>query len=76
MKYLPLDVWGLKISYLSLNDLIEFSCLCKDFYRMSRNDSFHVKKLNESKRIFKDKLDVASAIQIFVENFTLLCLED
>ena len=32
--YIPIEVWGLIISYLPLNDLIELSGVCKDFYRL------------------------------------------
>ena len=61
MNYLPIEVWGLIIYYLPLNDVIEFSCVRKDLYRVSRNNSFYMKKLKESNRIFQDKSDVVSA---------------
>ena len=60
MNYLPIEVWGLIISCLPLNDVTEFSCVCKDFYRVSRNNGFYLKKLKESKRIFQDKSDIVS----------------
>ena len=28
----PIEVWGLMFSFLPLNDVIEVSALCKDFY--------------------------------------------
>ena len=34
------EVWALILSYLELNDLIEVSCVCKDFHRLSRINSF------------------------------------
>ena len=32
---IPTEVWGGIISYLELNDLIEMSCVSKDFCRLS-----------------------------------------
>ena len=71
MNYLPIEVWGLIISYLPLNDVIEFSCVCKDFYCMSRNNSFQLKKLKESKRIFQYKSDVVPAYPDLCREFYL-----
>ena len=65
MNYLPIEVWGLIISYLLLNDVIELSRVCKDFYRVSRNNSFYMKKLKESNRIF----------QTIVSAYSNLCKE-
>ena len=65
MNYLPIEVWGLIISYLPLNDVIELSRVCKDFYRVSRNNSFYMKKLKESNRIF----------QTIVSAYSNLCKE-
>ena len=31
---LPIEVWKLIFTYLRLNDLIEISCVCKDFYQL------------------------------------------
>ena len=58
-------------SYLPLNDVIEFSCVCKDFCCVSRNNSFYLKKLKESKRIFQDKSDIVSAYSNFCREFHL-----
>ena len=43
---IPIEVWALILSHLELNNLIEVSCICKDFYCLSRINSFYVKKLN------------------------------
>ena len=71
MNYLPIEEWGLIISYLPLNDVTEFSCACKDFYRVSRNNSFYLKKLQELKRIFQDKSDIVSTCSHLCGNFYL-----
>ena len=76
MNYLPIEEWGLIISYLPLNDVTEFSCACKDFYRVSRNNSFYLKKLQELKRIFQDKSELSLPVRISVETFTLPSLGD
>ena len=52
---LPIEVWKLIFTYLRLNDLVEISCECKEFYQLCAENHFYVKKLNESKKIFKDK---------------------
>ena len=62
---------GLIVSYLPLNDVIEFSCVCKDFYRVSRNNSFYMKKLKESNRMFQDKSDVLYAYSHLCKEFCL-----
>ena len=49
-----------------LNDLIKVSGVSKDFYLLSRTSSFYVKKLNESKKIFRDRSWIVS-------NFLYLC---
>ena len=59
------------VCYLQLNDIIEFSCACKDFYRVSRNNSSYLKKLKELERIFKDKSDAVSAYSNFCREFYL-----
>ena len=72
MNYLPIEVWGLIISYLPLNDVIEFSCVCKNFYRVLRNNSFYyLKKLKESKRIFQDKSNIVSTYSYLCREFYL-----
>ena len=71
MNYLPIEVWRLIISYLALNDVIQFSCVCKKFYRVSRYNSFYLKKLKESRRIFQDKSDVVFAYSKLCKEFYL-----
>ena len=71
MNYLPIEVWGLIITYLHLNDVIEFSCVCKEFYRLSKNNSFCVRKLKESKKIFHDTSNIVSAYSNFCKEFYL-----
>ena len=51
---IPIEVWALILSYLESNDLIEVSCVCKDFYRLPRIN-IYVKKLNESRQIFGNR---------------------
>ena len=48
-------------SYFLLIDVIELSCVCKDFYCLSRTNAFYVRTLKESSGIFQDKSDVVSA---------------
>ena len=71
MNYLPIEVWELIISYLQLNNVIKFSCVCKDFYHLSRANSFYMKKLKEPNRIFQDKSDVVSAYSNLCKEFYL-----
>ena len=52
---IPVEVWTLIFTYLRLNDLIEISCVCKEFYYLSEKNRFYVKRLQESKRIFKGR---------------------
>ena len=44
---LPIEVWRHIFTYLKLNDLIEISCVCKDFYQLCANNRFYVKKFNQ-----------------------------
>ena len=71
MNYLPVEIWRLIISYLALNDVIQFSCVCKEFYCVSRYNSFYLKKLKESRRIFQDKSDVVFAYSKLCKEFYL-----
>lgn len=66
---IPTEVWGGIISYLELNDLIEMSCVSKDFYRLSLNNCFHVKKLTESKSIFTDRSWILCTYSHFCDVF-------
>ena len=65
----PIEVWGLISSYLSLNNLIEFSFVCNEFYRLSTSDSFYMKRLNESRKIFRDKSSVVSNYLYICDTF-------
>ena len=67
--FIPIEMWGLIIRYLPLNDIIEVSCICKDFYCLSRSNSFFVNKLSESRKIFKNKSWISSASSMFCETF-------
>ena len=62
-------LWTFMFSYLPLNDMIEASCVWKDFYRLSRIDSFFMKKLTVSRKIFKDTLWIASCYTLFCDTF-------
>ena len=44
---LPIEVWRHIFTYLKLNDLIEISCVCKDFYQLCAKNCFYVKKFNQ-----------------------------
>ena len=52
---LPIKVWAIIFKYLRLIDLVEISCVCKTFYRICEKNQYYVKKLRESKDIFKDR---------------------
>ena len=52
---LLIEVCTLIFMYLRLNDLIEISYVCKEFYQICEINHFHVNKLQESMRIFKDR---------------------
>ena len=60
---------GTLLSCLELNDLIEVSCVCKDFYRLSRINSFYVKKLNESRQMFRNRSWIFSSFSSFCDIF-------
>ena len=47
----PAEVWSLIISYLQLNDMIEVSRVCKDFYCLIRKVKFFMRKFSESHKI-------------------------
>ena len=54
---LPLEVLVIIFSYLTPNDIMEASAVCKLFYHASRKNKLFVKKLDDSKKLFKvDKL--------------------
>ena len=52
---LPIQVWAVIFKYLRLIDLVEVSCVCKTFYHLCEKNKYYVKKLRESKDIFKDR---------------------
>ena len=49
---LPAEGWALILSYLSYNDLIETSAVCKCFYHLPRKNSGFVKKAIDSRAVF------------------------
>ena len=49
---LPLEVWALILPYLSYNDLIKASAVCKCLYDLSRENSGFIKKLTDSRALF------------------------
>ena len=73
---IPTEVWGLIISHLPLNDLIQVSCVYRDFYRLSRTNSFYVKKLDETKKILGTDHGLFLPIETCMKRFTLLCSEN
>ena len=54
---LSFEVLVIIFSYLTPNDIMEVSAVCKLFYHVSRKNKLFVKKLNDSRELFKcDKL--------------------
>ena len=54
---LQFEVLVIIFSYLTPNDIMEVSVACKLFYHVSRKIKLFVKKLNDSRELFKcDKL--------------------
>ena len=66
---LPIGVWRHIFTYLTLNDLIEISCVCNDFYHLCANNRFYVKKINQSKRIFRERSWLPCRYKQLCENF-------
>lgn len=66
---LPIEVWKLIFTYLRLNDLVEISWECKEFYQLCAENHFYVKKLKESKKIFKDKSQLLCLYKQLCEDF-------
>ena len=52
---LPIEVCAVIFKYLRLIDLVEVSCVFKTFYHLCKKNKYYVKKLRESKNIFKDR---------------------
>ena len=52
---LPIKIWAIIFKYLRLINLVEISRICKTFYRICEKNQYYVKKLRESKDIFKDR---------------------
>ena len=68
--HLPIEVCRYVFTYLTLNDLIEISCLCKDFHHLFADSRLYVKKLNQWKRISKDRSWLFCHFQQLCENFS------
>ena len=53
------EIWAMILSYVyvyvSLNDLMELSCVCKMFYGLVRKGKFYQEKNDHSWKIFKNK---------------------
>ena len=64
---LPIEVWALIFTYLRLIDLVEISCVCKTFYCICKKNI--VKKLRESKDIFKDRPWLIETYKQLLERF-------
>lgn len=52
----PIEVWGLMFSFLPLNDVIEVSALCKDFYCETKKKI--IKKLSYTRRLYRSERTV------------------
>ena len=66
---LPVEVWTTIFIYLRLNDLVKIWCVCKEFHYICEKKQFYVKKLRESKRIFKDRDWILSHYKQLFERF-------
>ena len=66
---IPIEVWAIIFSYLRLNDLIEISSVCKTFYCLCQKNYFYVKKLHESRDIFKDRSWLFQSYRKLLERF-------
>ena len=53
----PIEVWGLIFSFLPLNDVIEVSALCKDFYCETKKKKI-IKKLSYTRRLYRNERTV------------------
>ena len=51
---LLIEVWVIMFSYLTPNDIIEASAVCKVFYHVSRKNKLFVKKLHDSRKLYND----------------------
>ena len=72
---LPIGVWRHIFTYLTLNDLIEISCVCNDFYHLCANNRFYVKKINQREYLEKDPgflVAINSYVKIFISLFRKL----
>ena len=76
---LPPDVLVIILLYLTPNDVIESSAVCKLFYRLSRTNKLFVKKLSDSKKLYNNR----KSIYCYYENVFLTfsnqlfqCLKD
>ena len=52
----PFEVLVTVFSYLRLNDMIEVSAVCKKNYFFIRKNKFFIGKLEESRKLLKDKI--------------------
>ena len=51
---LPPEVLVIIFSYLTPNDVIEASAVCKLFYQLSRTNKLFVKKFSDSEKLYKN----------------------
>ena len=66
---LPIEVSAIIFEYLRLIDLVEISCFCKTFYHICKKNQYYVKKLRESKDIFKDRSWLIETYKELLERF-------
>ena len=66
---LPIKVWAIILKYLRLINLVEISCVSKTFYRICEKNQYYVKKLRESKDIFKDRSWLIETYEKLLERF-------
>lgn len=52
----PFEVLVTVFSYLRLNDMIEVSAVCKKIYFFIRKNKFFIGKLEEPRKLLKDKI--------------------
>lgn len=63
------EVWAMIFYYLRFIDLIEASAVCKRFYHLIHRMPYYVKKLDESKKLFKSRDFLLEAYENIIRHF-------
>ena len=51
----PIEVWRIIFSFLPLNEIIEVSAVCKEFYCETRKNKFFMEKMSETRRLYRNE---------------------